>query len=420
MTRTLFPPDHQLIRMTTRLFPSLLQAARFEEWARAIHTAQRTVAHTLASTAARGEGVLVMPRLSQAEIEGLLLQVCPDLPGVLPPEVWRGVASLLLSQWRPLMGRAAPVDELCRVTQGLVPLDMAVHAVGAMTVHIEGEPEAIIADLWRLPAGLTGALLATGADRQREVQADLGRWRQADREGEPRALVRLHSLACRYGPMLHGGAPGLGVQREQPHRARHATLQRVRLPGGQDTWVIEWSIRVPPAWWPAANRADVVGVDVGIRAPLTWACGSEQGQLSRGLLQTGDWRAGGTGSPVADAVVRRAQFERLSGPLDDALRQILRYTHVAIERTEWGGLQPGVREAMDLTGVTSVLAWLVRLGRLSGTRVLPIAPEGTSVHCASCGQEGRLSGSLFLCPQCPPADRDFNAARYMRRVVVGG
>ncbi len=124
-------------------------------------------------------------------------------------------------------------------------------------------------------------------------------------------------------------------------------------------------------------------------------------------------------SLLADAEVRRSQFEHLIRPLNHELERLLFYKQVAIEDTHWHNLGPSVVEAMHLTGATSVLDWLTRLGRLSGTRVQPVSPWNTSRHCGQCGQEGQLANDRFLCPVCPPVHRDLNAAAFIRRRVLG-
>lgn len=411
--------DHHLIRLSTPVYPTAAQALRFSHWAQVVRDAQfRATSAVIPPQSGPSAGMVTLPSLSRAEVTAALLRVCPEWPESLPPGAWRGVASQAYALWRPLMGQAVSTAQLRQLVGAAVPLDESVQASGPCSVQIDGIPEPVVADLWRVPCGLTDALLRSAADYRRSVQHDVQRWRAADRAGDPAALARLHELACRHGVLLDAPDVGPGVERARPHRARHATLRHGRQPDGQRGWMIDWSLRLPPAWLPAAWRDDVVGVDLGIRAPITWVSGTAHGQLRRSSLPTGGWTPGSTGTPLADAVVRHTQFARLRDDLNATLTHLLSYRHVAIEDMNWHNFTPGVRDAMDCTGVTSVLEWLTSLGRVSGTRVVPVAPAGTSQHCAQCGRAGQLDGVLFLCPgaACRPADRDLNAAGYIRRL----
>lgn len=333
-------------------------------------------------------------------------------------------------QFTDLIAQVAPCSPFqSRHRSSRAALDDRVIAVTDTLIHVGGVPHLVVADLWRLPLGLTAGLLASGHSTLRSVQSRLDQVQQADRLGHPPALLDLHSLAARFGLLLDFAPTASGVRQDRPHRAGHATLRRYRLPGGSPAWTIDWSIRVPAGWLPPASRHDVIGVDVGVHNLLSWADAASEGHLPSGPLPTGIWtpplQPGDEGQRLLSAaVVRRAQFQRRAEGLSAVLRHLLSYRTVAIERTNWRGLArrgaAAELEAMSLTGVTEVLGWLERLAPVTGTRVISVPPGDTSHRCGACGQPGSRVGKSFVCSASGwEADADANAARYIRRVALG-
>lgn len=350
----------------------------------------------------------VYPTPAQAEaLSGLLGRVARyeaacvaggDVEVELPEAVRRAVQSRVAGRSRRLMA-------------GTAPLDGAVMAVDAFHVHVEGVESLLVADVWRLPLGLSEALLVSGVDEQRAVDGVSFLAGTHSRE----VLAALRELVTRHAGVVGRPVVGGGVRRDRPHRARHTTLQRLAGADGAVRWALVWSVRVPPGWVPPAAREDTVGVDVGVRNPLTWSDGVRDGLVPR--LSYADLReVGGVAEvPVVGAVLRRAVVAEFMPALDEALREVLAYRQVAVERTRWEGLEESARAVMTLAGLPEVLSWVRQLGRVSGSRVVAVPPWGSSVQCGRCGRVGVRAGRVFSCAACGVTlDADVNAARYCR------
>lgn len=305
-----------------------------------------------------------------------------------------------------------------------VPLDADVIATDAYHVHIAGWPELLLSDCWRLPLGLTDGILVSGMASLSELQAQMSELHARDQAGDPTALSALQAQARRYGPLQGRQGGNARVPRGKPHRSGHATLHRQTSVDGSVIWVITWSIRVPPDFLPAVIHRDVVGVDPGVRTPLTWYSETVSGQMRPGSLsgQTGDSMSGDSSmSHVVNAVRRCAWFRRTSSALDQALRALLTHEIIAIEDTNWvnmsadGNLWP--REVMHLTGVTDVLPWVESLAVVRRSRVVRVPAWDASHHCGLCGRRGvrTLAGNQFRCGSCQHRScADVNAAMYHR------
>ncbi|THF70957.1 hypothetical protein E7T06_05220 [Deinococcus sp. Arct2-2] len=401
--------DHELIRVTVQLFPTPSQDATFRAWLAALTQANGALTTVLHGTTLRAGA----PALTRDEIAYLLTLVSPALEASLPPSVWPSVISQCCTRFQRRRDSSASEPSL--------PLDVQIQAIGEMHVHVTGQPDLVVADLWRLPLGLTEALVCTGNDHVRAVQHQGHTLRTADTAGSPAALTQLHDLIRLHGPVI-GRPPGhTGVHRTQPHRAQFADLTCQIGVDGKEIWLLTCTVRVPPGWLPRAHRQDTVGVDVGVRALVTWADATDAGQLLRTTLPVGDWRPQQPATLLSAAWVRRMQFERTQAGLDQVIRHLLTYRRVAIEQLAWRGLTAGIREAMTLNGVSSLGVWLTGLGRLTGTVVCAVNPAGTSVQCGQCGQRGVLQANrVFRCQNCGDIDRDTNAARSIRRVSLEG
>jgi Putative transposase DNA-binding domain len=412
MTRLPHSPaaDAQLLRLHTPVYPTPAQAARLQDWQRQVADMQR---------AARA-GQLPLDRGLPALTRAILAArpAGRDEPAAL----WRGVASQLL---RSVASRPPTPDPATL----RLPLDLGVQAVGDLHVHLSGWETLLLADLWRLPLGLSAALVGSGERHRQQLQARLAAARAADRAMDPRALVALHRLGRTHAPLLTlpAGPPPAPAVVRRPERATHATLVPVTADDGQAGWAIGWSLRVPPGWLPRATRHDTAGVDPGVRQLVTWADATRHGHLPHRGLPTGDWRphpGHGGPHPLADALVRRAQFERLSPALDRMLRHLLGYDALAVEATRWSGLRALGRtssvEAMARTGLTSLLPWLEALGPLTGTRVQRVSPWHSSHRCGHCGRPGQRDAQHFECAVCGREDADVSAARYLRRRALRG
>ncbi|UQN08824.1 hypothetical protein [Deinococcus sp. QL22] len=212
------------------------------------------------------------PALTQDEVEYLLKLCAPSLKASLPPGVWPSVISQFHTRFK------RPQDP-AYTSEPSLPLDLHIQAIGDMHVHITGQPDPIVADLWRVPLGLTEALVCIGNDHLRAVQQQLETIRTADTAGSPAALTQLHDLIRLHGPVICRCAGQPAVQRTRPHRAGFADLTCQIDVDGQAIWLLTFTVRVPPRWLPLAYRHDTIGVDVGIR--LSNAPGMSQGVAVR-------------------------------------------------------------------------------------------------------------------------------------------
>lgn len=432
-------PDRHLLQVATTLHPTPTQTATLAE------LRDRVGALHLALTAWTASG-------EQQELRALILQaaatdalvptpaamLCPSTLSVddlstllrnsmpaqwrLPTPLIRGVASQHLrhvQRWRERSTGHAQLFKPPAPATLHLPLDQSATPVGPMHVHIEGLPELVVADLWHLPVRLTAALTASGEATAHRLQAQAEMARRAAHLGYTPALQELRHLAERHGPLLLHPAPATVLGRDQPQRATHAALRETRLSTGETGWVMQWSLRVPQGWLPAAARREVAGVDVGIQHVLTWVDGVAGGAVRGDLAPM---TSGEDAPGLAGAMVRYARFERTRAALDNALLHLLSYRDVAIEGTRWGPLfqhDPAGVAQMQLSGAAQLADWLEVLGSVTGTRVTRVPPEGGSHHCGQCGGAGEMHERLFRCLTCQHmADRDRNAAAYYRRCLL--
>ncbi|MFC3833344.1 MULTISPECIES: zinc ribbon domain-containing protein [Deinococcus] len=369
--------DRILVDLSTRAYPTPMQAARLDTWLDA--TSSISAALTALPVALRADAVAGLP------------------------DAWPEVPISILRQIVRWADRGTTIRRDC------VPLDDEVMAVTPYLVHVVGLDDLLLSDVTRLPLGLSGALLADGARRLDEVDASLQTQLRSGRAG-PVGAADVQQMVRRYGTLLGTTYRTAGVPGAE--RARYATLRAYRAPDGGRQWSITWSIRIAPRWLPAASVDDCVGVDVGVRRLLTWASRDHAGSVTGWRLTAGEWQEDST---MEAAVRRRALFARSAAELDAALRGILAFRRVAIEATNWRGLAgtPQI-DAMTASAVVDVRHWLTALARVTGSAVVPVSAWSSSRHCGHCGQPGVRQGSHFTCAICGDADADDNAARYLR------
>ena len=418
-------PDRKLVSLSTALHPSPAQAAAFAHLAA---IAQACQSHMLAWYRHGGLADPASPLsdpspLSRVTVPGIsvdeLADVCSAFfPGV-SPALMRGVASQVHRATRRYHGRTVPAETLQTGFQHVhVPLDAGIQATGPDRVWIDGLDTAVVADLWQLPLGLTGALVSAGQAFRHGTERELGTMLRAASDGYRPALSDLDVTLRRYGALLGADGPRLPGGPAVPARADHATLRRVTQPDGTPGWTVTWSVRIPHGWLPAATVADAVGVDVGLRRVMSAANGRERWMVE--------------GHPAIDlnvafvslstsALVRRSVFEQQAAELDEVLKVVLAHEVVGVERTNWTRMSGRVdgRERvtrMMMTGATAVLDWVRALSPVTGSRVVEVSPTGSSGTCSECGQSGTVTSWQFTCGACGHSeDADVNAARVMRR-----
>lgn len=418
-------PDRALVRLSTALHPTPAQAASL---AHLEAVAQACQSHMLAwyrhggltdpaspLSAPSPRSRVTVPEISIDDLAG----VCSAFfPGVSPSLV-RGVASQVHRATRRYHGRTVPAETLQTGFQHVhVPLDAGIQATGPDRVWIDGLDTAVVADLWQLPLGLTGALVSAGQAFQHGTERAIGTMLRAASDGYRPALSDLDVTLRRYGALLGADGPRVPGGPTVPARADHATLRRVTRPDGTPGWTVTWSMRIPHGWLPVAKVSDAVGVDVGLRRVLTAASGG------------GRWMV--EGHPAIDlnlafvsvstsALVRRSVFEQQAAELDEVLKVLLSHAVIGVERTNWirmsSSLDGRERVArMMMTGATAVLDWVRALSPVTGSRVVEVSPTGSSGTCSECDQSGTVTEWQFTCGTCTHSDdADVNAARYMRR-----
>lgn len=376
------------------------------------------------------EGQGTVPMTSRAEVTSCLQRTVDEGGLSLPPATVTALASRLAKEVRPLAERRVHAGQLPQPDPDpRVPLDEDIIAVDPHHVHVAGWPEFLTADLWRLPLRLGEALTDSGAATLHRIAEEAQGLQSRDRDGDPTALAALRKLTLRHGAVWGREGSAGTVSRADPHRSGHATLHLRTVPSGSAEWVVTWSIRIPAGWLPPADRGDVVGVDPGVRAPLTWAAGGCGGQLRPPRLpmetSPGCPPDASSAERLTDAVIRRAQYARLAPELDETLRTLLSYRVVGVEDTRWVSMtDDGLtwpREVMTTTGVTEVLGWLRALAPVTGTRVVRVPPWGGSHRCGRCGGVGtrEIGTNFFACRACGHAgDADLNSAQYYRWWVL--
>lgn len=402
-----------LLRLSTALHPSAEQAAILEFLLQAATGLEAALRH------AQGDWGALPGDLHRAAMGETLPPRSPSTP--VPTDLVARLRATLPEPWAtlpPPLLRGVIAQATRPPGQAGVPLDGAILAVDDLHVHIEGMPELLLADLWRLPLGLTGVLLADGHAQLARVHGWIREAEAADRAGERRGPRRLRALAGQYGPLWARTLPAPLPDVPDVQRV-HATLRPYRPPGGEPGWTVTWGLRVhDPAWLPPASRADTVGVDVGVQRLITWASATETASINAPIQPPG--APGPTGGPaglLVDAILRRAHFQRRATDLDRALRAILAYRDIAVEDAHWHDLAgtPELQEMM-LSGVTELPHWLRELSRVTGSRTRGVSAWHGSHRCGGCGRPGEREGPRFTCVACGVSDADANAARWYRRL----
>ncbi len=431
--------DRQLLSCSTPIYPTDEQEPTLRDLqrqVRALHLGLTTwvqggaAADLTALLALAGDGNVFPPLTGPVQVRALSeaqwrQEVLAALPRscTLPEALLMGVISQAYRRFKPILGRQVKSSSVPTPHAELhLPLDAAVTPVGAYHVHLDGLGSLLLADIWRLPLGLSSALHRKGRQVWSEVQGQVDRAHRAAIGGYQAAARDLCHLAERYGPLMDLPAVPAEdpVSPEEPHLAGRATLQSVRRPDGTLGWVIVWMVRVPADWLPGWTRADTVGVDVGVHQVISWVDQTETGGVPGRLSPPSLDKIGQ--ETLARAVERRIEFEALGDQRDATLRHLLSYRSVAIEDTRWTGLAARHPEAVDQmrrSGATEVLPWLSTLAHLTGTRVVRVPPGHTSHRCGRCGSPGQVHRDrrIFTCDLSTCSwteDADLNAARYMR------
>ncbi|MDP9766278.1 zinc ribbon domain-containing protein [Deinococcus enclensis] len=418
-------PDRTLVRISTALHPTPAQAASF---AHLEAIAQACQSHMLAWYRQGGladpssplsdpspRSRVTVPAISIDDLAG----ICGTFfPGVSPSLV-RGVASQVHRATQRYHGRTVPAETLQTGFQHVhVPLDAGIQAAGPDRVWIDGLDTTVVADLWQLPLGLTGALVNAGQAFRHGTERELGTMVRAASDGYRPALSDLDVTLRRYGALLGPQGQAWSGGPAVPARADHATLRRVTRPDRTPGWTVTWSVRIPHGWLPAVHVDDAVGVDVGLRRVLTAASGQDRWMVE--------------GHPAIDlalafvsvstsALVRRSVFEKQAAELDEVLKKVLAHTVVGVERTNWTRMSGTVKgrqrvARMMMTGATSVLDWVQALSPVTGSPVVEVSPTGSSCTCSGCDQSGTVTAWQFTCGTCGHSDdADANAALVMRR-----
>lgn len=408
--------NRPLLTLSVVIHPTQEQAAKLQALLGAVAGIDQAVRHVHRG----GEALrLAMQRVAAGEM--LALQPVSRL-GTSVASMVTAIRDELPTAWQflptaTLQGLAARYARApAQPAQPSAPLDAALTVVDAQHIHIEGWPELLIADVLRQPLNVPAALQATGQRRFQELTGTVTAVHAHDQAGDRQALGRLTTLARRFGPLLGREVPSSPLCFSEVDIV-HATLRTYTLPDGSQDWAITLALRVSVDWLPRAHRHDTVGVDVGIRRLLTWVSDSGSSAVNAPALPVADWDVSDEAEPFVLAMVRRAQFLRSVDDLNHALLELLTYQTVAIEGTRWSGLA-GTPElaSMQATGITEVRHWLSELGRVTGTRVIPVSAWQGSHRCGTCGRFGFRDGAQFTCRACGiTRDADFNAAMWYRR-----
>lgn len=368
------------------------------------------------------EARLRVPHAALRELQDLTFRDRPACWRHLPQGVAQGIATAnskrlahhrdgsTARQMLPLL----PLDE--------VPLDLAAQPLDAYHVTLAGLASPIVADLWRLPADLTMALLMQADDRTRSAHDRVAAIHERMLSGYPEALLTLYPHADALA-LQTLRVPTLTRDRARPHRADHVLLTEVTEPDGGVVPALRWSIRIPDAYYPAAHLDDTVGADVGVRNLVTLADRAQVWHVPRRAqvrhLPPPDPRS--APEILLHAQARRVVLDAARPELEAALHRTLGYRRAHIEALSYTNMReqgrvPWAPGAMQLSGAAAWGGWVQMLAPLTGTVVCEVDPAGTSTTCPDCGQpcERPEPYDMILCPVHGPHDADAAGARMIR------
>jgi len=229
---------------------------------------------------------------------------------------------------------------------------------------------------------------------------DLERWDQSWGDLPVADHQRLQRHVDHYGPWCTGPVPVLsavpGVE------AQTVSVQHRYDRAGVRRWVCDITFTLSPdalrTWFPEATVSEPVGIDPGLRHPLTWASANAAHSLSPALVDLSGFP--GRQGPGARAL-RRACWTRHAVGYDRAWKEILQHRTVRLEDTHWTTLTRNnpdfVRRAQD----NYLFCWLDHLAAtapLTGAVLEMIPSRETSLTCSECGyvHDTRQEG-VFVC-----------------------
>ena len=246
---------------------------------------------------------------------------------------------------------------------------------------------------------------------------DLERWDQSRGALAENKVQQLQRHADQYGPWCTGLAP---VPEAVPGvEAVRATLHRRVERDGARRWVCNLSFTLTVdavrTWFPAASVEEPVGIDPGLRHPLTWASASAAHSLQPALVDLGEF----PGSQGAGArALRQAIWDRHAAGYQHALEDVLRHRTVRLEQTDWATLScsnPRFTDRAASNYLFTMLDHLAALAPLTGSVIEMVPSQHTSLTCSECGYlHSKRQEGTFTCANpdpCPySAQVDINAA----------
>ena len=324
-------------------------------------------------------------------------------------------------------------DELCRLRDlpGRVHWAHLQPGIDADTLTMPNRPVCVGGDLlllpdteieidaFALPRPFDRAVVAAGAQRilkwRRQLTADLEHWDRGVTNDEARR-VRRH--LSEYSPWCTGAAPDdacvPGVE------VRRAALLRRLDPDGERRWACLLTFSLTSAalveYFPAAAKPGPVGIDPGLRHPLTWASADDAQSLPNALVDLDGFHQGDTPGRAS----RQACWARHDADYQQAWHDVLRHGLVRLEDTHWRTLVATAPEFVAHARSNYLWTWashLAALAPLTGSQLELIPSRLTSRTCSACGYvlPHRLTG-WFNCPECHYRARvDVNAARNIYR-----